>query len=133
MENENISNNIDITPIVEELQILNKGVVSNGEKLDSITEYLITKDKEEKDKEEEQLKKEEEQLKKDQEEEELQKGIEQEKEQSQTRQTETYTEILTDIRDQSVVTNYILSGQIFFMGVLFGVVLLSVLWNRFIR
>ena len=133
MENENTSNNIDITPIVEELQILNKGVVSNGEKLDSITEYLIAKDKEDKEKEEEQLKKEEEQLKKDQEEEELQKGIEQEKEQSQTEQTETYTEILNDIRDQSVVTNYILSGQIFFMGVLFGVVLLSVLWNRFIR
>ena len=55
MENENTGNNFDITPIVEELQILNKGVVSNGEKLDSITEYLIAKDKEEKDKEEEQL------------------------------------------------------------------------------
>ena len=133
MENENISNNIDITPIVEELQILNKGVVSNGEKLDSITEYLITKDKQQEEKEEEQLKKEtekqEEQLKKEEE----QKGLDEQKEQSQTEQTETYTELLTDIRDQSVVTNYILSGQIFFMGVLFGVVLLSVLWNRFIR
>lgn len=123
---ENTSNNSDTSAIIEELQILNQGTVSNGEKLDQVLEYLVIK--EEKEQQEKDSKKEEEEQK-DQEE---QKASEEEQ-QNQEEQTVTYTELLTDIRDQSVLTNNLLSGQIFFMGVLFGIILLNVLWNRFIR
>ena len=117
--NENTGNNSDTATIVKELQILNEGTVSNGEKLDQVIEYLITKEeKEEKQKETAQQ--------------EEQKSAE-EKEQTATEQNETYTELLTDIRDQSALTNDLLTGQIFFMGVIFGIILLNVLWNRFIR
>lgn len=125
-ENENTSNNTDTAAVIKELQILNQGIGSNAEKLDYITEYLITKD------ESAQEKAEKEQQKAEEEEQKLQKAAE-EKQQEEEEQTETYTELLSDIRDQVSLTNNILSGQIFFMGVLFGVALLSVLWNRFIR
>lgn len=124
--NENIGNNSDTASIIEELQILNQGTVSNGEKLDQVIEYLITKE----EKEEETKKQEEE--KKETAQQEEQKTAE-EKEQTATEQNETYTELLTDIRDQSALTNDLLTGQIFFMGVIFGIILLNVLWNRFIR
>ena len=48
MENETVDNSIDFTPLIEEIQILNQGILSNGERLDQINEYLILKDKEEK-------------------------------------------------------------------------------------
>lgn len=124
--NENTGNNSDTATIIKELQILNQGTVSNGEKLDQVIEYLITKE----EKEEETKKQEEE--KKETAQQEEQKTAE-EKEQTATEQNETYTELLTDIRDQSVLTNDLLTGQIFFMGVIFGIILLNVLWNRFIR
>lgn len=124
--NENTSNNSDTSTIIEELQILNQGTVSNGEKLDQVIEYLITKDKKE------QEEKETAQEEQEQAQEEEQKSTE-EKEQTVTEQNETYTELLTDIRDQTVLTNNLLSGQIFFMGILFGIIFLNVLWNRFIR
>lgn len=124
--NENTNNNSDTSAIIEELQILNEGTVSNGEKLDQVLEYLVTKDK--KEQEEKEAAQEEEDQKKEEE----QKTTE-EKEQSDIEQNETYTEVLTDIRDQTALTNNLLSGQIFFMGVIFGLLLLNVLWNRFIR
>lgn len=123
---ENTSNNSDTSAVIEELQILNQGTVSNGEKLDQVIEYLITKDKKE------QEEKETAQEEQEQAQEEEQKSTE-EKEQSVNEQNETYTELLTDIRDQTVLANNLLSGQIFFMGVLFGIIFLNVLWNRFIR
>ena len=126
MENETVNNNIDLTPLLEEIQILNEGVISNGERLDEISEFLITKDKAEKKEKEEQEKLDQEQQEKDQEEQ-LEKNTRSEEE------TETYTELLTDIRDQSALTNNLIAGQIFFMGVLFGIIFLNVLWNRFIR
>lgn len=124
--NENTDNSLDTSAIVEELQILNKGTVSNGEKLDQVIEYLLTKEKQEQEEKEIQQK----ELEANKEAE--QKNAE-EQQRSDDQQTETYTELLTDIRDQSVLTNNILSGQIFFMGVIFGIILLNVLWNRFIR
>lgn len=119
MENETVNYNIDFTPLLEEIQVLNEGVISNGERLDEISEFLITRDKEEKEEKEEQLKKDQE--------------TEQEENIRSSEETETYTEILSDIRDQSVLTNNIMAGQIFFMGVIFGILFLNVLWNRFIR
>lgn len=119
MENETTNNSIDITPLLEEIQILNQSTISNGKRLDEISDYLIAKDQEEKEaRDTEYLD---------------QKEAKRTEEQSQADINETYTELLTDIRDQVSLTNNIMSGQIFFIGVLFGVVLLSVLWNRFIR
>ena len=119
MENETNNNSIDFTPLLEEIQILNQGIVSNGEKLDEITEFLITEKKIEQEEKEEKEKAE-------------QIEIQQKSERS-AEETETYTELLEDIRDQSALTNNLMAGQIFFMGVLFGIILLNVLWNRFIR
>ena len=120
--NEITGNNFDTSAIVEELQILNKGVLSNGEKLDQINEYLILKEQKEKEDKEAAEEKEQKQT----EEAEL-------RQQEQSEETDTYTELLTDIRDQSVLTNNLIAGQIFFTGMIFGIILLNVLWNRFIR
>ena len=126
MENEAINYTIDFDPLLEELQILNEGTVSNGEKLDQINEYLIAKDKLEKEEKEAAEKK-------SAEDNEKQEALDQEKSAADQQQTETYTELLTDIRDQVSINNYLLSGEIYFSGVIFGTLLLSVLWNRFIR
>ena len=119
MENETTNNNVDLNPLLEEIQVLNQGIVFNGEKLDQLTEFLITKDKIEQEEKEEKEKAEQIEL--------------QQKSDRSAEETETYTELLEDIRDQSALTNNIMAGQIFFMGVLFGIILLNVLWNRFIR
>ena len=122
MDNENSSNNTDFTPVIKELQNLNNNTDANGKKLDQIIDYMLAKDIQEKsDKEQAEKVAADNEVKA------------QEEQAVQDTQTETYTELLTDIRDQSVLTNYLLSGQVFFMGVLFGVLLLNVLWNRFIR
>ena len=47
MDNETASNNIDFTPVIKELQILNQGVNYNGKRLDQINEYLLLKEKQE--------------------------------------------------------------------------------------
>lgn len=126
MENETSSNNIDFTPVIKELQILNQGVSYNGKRLDQINEYLLLKEKQENEEKEAQEKQAQEKAE--------QEAVESaQKSESDAQQTETYTELLTDIRDQTVLTNNLLSGQIFFIGVLFGVLLMNVLWNRFIR
>lgn len=126
MDNENSSNSTDFTAVVEELQNLNHNADANGKKLDQIIDYMLAKDIQEKSEKEEQQKQEEKAAQDNE-------VKAQEEQAAQDTQTETYTELLSDIRDQTVLTNNILSGQIFFMGVLFGVLLLNVLWNRFIR
>ena len=133
MENENTNNNIDLTPIVEGLQTLNQGTNSNGEKLDEIMEYLITKDKLEQEEKEKAAKEQEEKEKaaKDQEEKDQQEA--EIKSAQEEQDQETFEEVITNIRDQVVLTNNLLSGQIFFMGVVFGVLMLKILWDRFIR
>ena len=124
--NEAANNNLDFTAIIEELQTLNEGTVSNGEKLDQVIEYLIAQD-------ELKQKKEKDQEKKSTEEAEQAEIKSQEKEQQEQLQDETYTMLLTDLRDQTTLSNYLISGQIYFEGVIFGTLLLTVLWNRFIR
>lgn len=122
MDNENSSNNTDFTSVIKELQNLNNNTDSNGKKLDQIIDYMLAKEIQEKsDKEQAEKVAADNEVKA------------QNEQAAQDTQTETYTELLTDIKDQSVMTNYLLSGQVFFMGVLFGVILLNVLWNRFIR
>lgn len=43
---------------------------------------------------------------------------------------ETLELVVTEIRDQMVMSNQISAGIIFFLGVLFGVSLMKVFWNR---
>ena len=42
--NETSNNNLDFASVIEELQTLNEGTVSNGEKLDQVIDYLIAQD-----------------------------------------------------------------------------------------
>lgn len=123
MYNESTSSNIDLTPLIKEIQTLNKSVGSNGERLDQITDYLITQDKLQSEKEE--------QLKKEQEEQqEINTKATQEKEQSEQQQTETYTELLQNVSDQLEVQNALISGQNFMSGIICGVLLFTILWNK---
>lgn len=119
MNNEDTNNSTDFASLLEEIQILNQSTISNGKRLDEISEYLIAKDAEDK-------------MSRDAEYNE-QMQLKKSEEETQTELNDSYTELLTDIKDQISLTNNILSGQIFFTGVLFGVLLLSILWNRFIR
>lgn len=45
-------------------------------------------------------------------------------------QTETYTELLTDTRDQVALTNEILAGFSLFLGVIVGVLCIRIFWDR---
>lgn len=45
-------------------------------------------------------------------------------------QTETYTELLTDIRDQTALTNEILAGFSLFLGVIVGVLCIRIFWDK---
>ena len=133
MDNETTNNNIDLTPLVEGLQTLNQGTSSNGEKLDQIMEYLITKDKLEQEEKEKAAKEQEEKEKAAKEQEEKDQQEAETKSAQEQQEQETFEEVVTDIRDQVVLTNNLLAGQIFFMGVVFGVLMLKILWDRFIR
>lgn len=48
-------------------------------------------------------------------------------------QNETYTELLTDIRDQVTLTNQIMSGQLLFIGIICGVLLAKIFIDRFMK
>lgn len=123
MSDEAVSNNIDINPIVEELQILNKGVVSNGEKLDSISEYLIAKNIQDADKESAAKQAELEKSAED-------KRSAEEKAAEQQEQAETYTEILTQINDGVQLTNQLLAVQSIYIGVIVGLLFIKIFVDR---
>ena len=121
---EDSNNNIDNSAILKELQALNKGIDALTENQEVLTEFIINKDKEEK---EEQEQKQEEELKKEEETKQEQTKADQES----TRQAETYTETLEQISDNVNVTNHLLAGQNFFLGVVVGVLLIKILFDRF--
>lgn len=119
--NDNSSNN---AAVLEELQTLNEGISSLNENQEELTEYIINKDKEE-----EELKAEQEEEQKIADEESEQ--IEQEEKEAQEADQETYTEIVSDIRDSINLNNHLLSGQIFFCGVIAGLLIIKILFDRF--
>lgn len=123
MNDESTNNNTDLTALIQEIQILNESTVSNGERLDEITEYLITQDKLQSKKESDLKKAQEEQSEKD-------IKANEEKEQAQQEQTETYTELLQNVSNQLEVQNALLSGQNFMSGIICGVLLFTILWNK---
>lgn len=103
-------------------------------RITELQEYLITKDKEEEKKAEEEkqaeIKAQEEQALLDEvnaKQEETAKAEESAKADSET---QTYTELLTDIRDGINLNNQLFAGQIFFTGVIGGLLFMLILWNR---
>lgn len=48
-------------------------------------------------------------------------------------QNETYTELLTDIRDHITLNNQIMSGQLLFIGIICGVLLAKIFIDRFMK
>ena len=121
---EDSNNNIDNSAVIKELQALNEGISSLTKNQEELTEFIINKDKEEKEAEE---KKQEEEQKKQEETKQEQTKADQEN----TRQAETYTETLEQISNNVNVTNHLLAGQIFFFGVVVGVLLIKILFDRF--
>ena len=107
--NEDNSSNTDFTPVIEEMQILCESIDSNSERLDKLTEYLIVKDKKE-DKTEELTKS--------------------EREEVTDEQAQTYEELLTDIRLEQQLTNQLLSGSFIFYGIIAGIILFKILWDK---
>ena len=123
MENETVDNSIDFTPLIKEIQILNQGIVSNGERLDQITEYLILKDKEEK-KEKQAAEK---QAAEENEAAEKQAA---ESREAQQQTEETYTELLTEIKQEQQLTNQMFAGQFLLFGIITGILLFKILWDK---
>lgn len=114
---EDNGNNVNNSSVLEELQTLNEGITSLNENQEELTEFIIKRDKETSEAQAEKDQKlEEDQAKSDQ---------------DQTQQAETYTETLEQISNNVNVTNHLLSGQIFFLGVVVGVLLIKILFDRF--
>ena len=134
MENETVDNSIDFTPLIEEIQILNQGIVSNGERLDQISEYLILKDKEEKKEKqaaEKQAAEENEAAEKQAaEENEVAEKQAAETREAQQQTQETYTELLTDIKEEQQLTNQMFAGQFLLFGIITGILLFKILWDK---
>ena len=134
MENETIDNSIDFTPLIEEIQILNQGIVSNGERLDQINEYLILKDKEEKKEKqaaEEQAAEENEAAEKQAaEENEAAEKQAAETREAQQQTEETYMELLTEIKEEQQLTNQMFAGQFLLFGIITGILLFKILWDK---
>lgn len=113
---EDNNNNVDNSAVLEQLQTLNKSVDALTENQEELIEFLVKKDQESKEADTEKQEKEEQQL---------------ETEKSSTEQAETYSESLQQISENINVTNHLISGQIFFMGVVVGVLLIKILFDRF--
>lgn len=114
---EDSNNNVNNSSVLEELQTLNEGITSLNENQEELTEFIIKRDKENTEAQAEK----EEKLQEDQ----------AKSDQDQTEQAETYTETLEQISNNVNVTNHLLAGQIFFFGVVVGVLLIKILFDRF--
>ena len=120
--------------LLQALNDLNQNSVATNNSIKELTEYLIIKDRQEKQKEDT-LNKEAEQAEK--EEAELQEQKEQEEASAKAEQsakadaqTETYTELLTDIRSELQLQNQMISGQFLFFGIICGILLFKILWDK---
>jgi F0F1-type ATP synthase assembly protein I len=119
------------------LNALNKLYESSDSTNKSVQElqaYFIAKDKKEKQ-EAETLKKQQEQEAQEQAELEEQQqreteSVEAEQSAKADAETETYTELLTDIRDQIQLNNQLISGQFLMFGIICGILLFKILWDK---
>ena len=116
--------------LTEALNNLNQNTVATNNSVQELKEYFIKKDKEEeKEKQEAEKQAKEEAEIKEQEEAEAQTKAEQTREAQQT-QEEIYTEQLQNINTQLEVTNGMLVGNFVTDGIICGVLLLTILWNK---
>ena len=122
-ENDGATNN----DILDAINRLNDNTVATYNSITDLQEYLISKDNRERDdkakeeKKQEETKQQEEELKKQQDEEEA-SVLAEESARSQA-ETETYQEILVDIRDKQELSNDIFAGQLFFTGMIAGLLI----------
>lgn len=151
MEENNVQDNnsdIDFSALLGELKTLNEGVVSENKKLDELVNYLIVKDKQEKEAKEaaeklaaeekaaqieadqaaaEEEKKEEEESKEAAEEE---AKIQEEKEQNQLDQQQTYEEILLDIKDEIELSNHLQIVNGLYIGIVIGLLWIKIIIDK---
>ena len=120
--------------LLQALNDLNQNSVATNNSIKELTEYLIIKDKQEKQKEDT-LNKQAEQAEK--EEAEIQEQKEQEEASAKAEesaladaQTEEYETLLADIRAEQQLNNQLLSGQFLFFGIICGILLFKILWDK---
>ena len=129
-EGKEVTNN----DLLQALNDLNQTSVATNNSIKELTEYFIIKDKQEKQKEDT-LNKQAEQAEK--EEAEIQEQKEQEEASAQAEQsaradaqTEEFETLLADIRAEQQLTNQLLSGQFLFFGIICGILLFKILWDK---
>ena len=145
---EDNNNSVSLDALLGELQTLNQGVASENEKIDQLVQYLIVKDQKEKEAaeaaEKQAAKEKAEQVEADrisaeneQKAAEEQAEADQQAAEEQAAQdqevTETYTELLTDIRDQSVLMNQLLAVQGVFIGIVIGLLFMKSIFDRIFK
>lgn len=116
-------NDEQYTELNESIDRLNNTTQDNNNAVNDLREYLEEKDNKE---QEEKQEKEEQQ----EQEQEQQTQEQQEQEQQTQEQQETYTELLTDIKSEIQLSNQMFAGQFMMMGIITGIILFKILWDK---
>lgn len=134
MEEETIKETVTNDDLLEALQQLNQSTVATNKSVQDLQEYFIAKDRKEKQEAETLQKQAEQEGKEKAELEEQQKREQESAEAEETAkadsQTETYTELLTNIRDEIQLNNQLISGQFLMFGIICGILLFKILWDK---
>lgn len=109
--------------ILDRLNDLNSNVVTTNNSLKDLQEYLIIQDK----KNQEEKEAEEKSASDKQDKEQTAKAEQSAKADAQN---DTYTELLTNISNQLEYQNAVISGQSFMYGIISGILLFTILWNK---
>lgn len=125
------------TEILEALNNLNDNTVATNNSVKELQEYFIIKDKKEQQEKATQEKQAEQEAKEqaelDEQSAKEEESVAAEQSAKADAQTETYTELLTEIRDKQELSNQIFAGQLFFTGMIAGLLIGIILWNRFYK
>lgn len=138
MENEQINiNSTDTVTDSSSDSALADAINKNTETLNQIQDFLILQNQDRLNKEEEQKKQDAKEAKKEAEEADLQAKEEAElqasRDASQEEVTQTYTELLQDIDEQVSLHNNLFAGQLFFFGIITGLLIAKIFLDRFMR
>lgn len=131
-----MESNIPVTneDLLNALNLLNENSVATNNSIKELQEYFIIQDRKEYQEKETLKKQEEQNAKVDAEFQEREQQAEQSEKAEETAkadaQTETYTELLTDIRDQIQLNNQLISGQFLMFGIICGILLFKILWDK---
>ena len=109
--------------IIDILNDINDNTVSTYNAINDVQEYLIIQDKKLKEKEEKQEEIEAEKS-------ETEALTKQEQSANAEEQAETYETLLMDIRAEQQLTNQLISGSILFLGIIAGILLFKILWDK---